>query len=95
MHYFQNFSFLVDRYQEMSSDHPTCFIFFLLSLIREIQCGQDTNGEASLVTQMVKNPPAMQETCVQCLGWEDSLEEGMTTSPFLPEESHGQKSLVG
>ena len=34
---------------------------------------------ASLVTQMVKNPPAMQETCVQCLGWEDSLEEGMAT----------------
>ena len=28
---------------------------------------------------MVKNPPAMQETWVQSLGWEDPLEEGMVT----------------
>ena len=28
---------------------------------------------------MVKNPPAMRETWVQSLGWEDPLEEGMTT----------------
>jgi len=28
---------------------------------------------------MVKNPPAMQETCVQSLGWEDPLEEGRAT----------------
>ena len=32
---------------------------------------------ASLVAQTVKNPPAMQETWVQSLGWEDLLEEGM------------------
>ena len=34
---------------------------------------------AFLVAQMVKNLPAMQETWVQSLGWEDSLEEVMTT----------------
>ena len=34
---------------------------------------------ASLVAQMVKNPPAMRETWVQSLGWEDPLEEGMAT----------------
>ena len=34
---------------------------------------------ASLVAQVVKNPPAMQETPVQFLGWEDPLEEGMAT----------------
>jgi len=28
---------------------------------------------------MVKNPPAMQETQVQSLGWEDPLKKGMTT----------------
>ena len=28
---------------------------------------------------MVKNPPAMQETWVRFLGWEDALEEGMAT----------------
>ena len=32
---------------------------------------------ASLVAQTVKNLPAMQETWVQSLGWEDPLEEGM------------------
>ena len=34
---------------------------------------------ASLVAQMLKNPPAMQETWVQSLGWEDPLEEDMAT----------------
>ena len=29
------------------------------------------------VAQTVKNLPAMQETCVRSLGWEDPLEEGM------------------
>ena len=32
--------------------------------------------EASLIAQLVKNPPAMQETLVQFLGWEDPLEKG-------------------
>ena len=31
---------------------------------------------ASLVAQMVKNPPAMGETWVRSLGWEDPLEKG-------------------
>jgi len=31
------------------------------------------------MTQMVKNLPVMQETQVQSLGWEDSLEKGMAT----------------
>ena len=34
---------------------------------------------ASLVGQLVKNPPAMQETWVQPLGWEDPLEKGKAT----------------
>ena len=29
------------------------------------------------MARMVKNPPAMQETWVQSLGWEDPLEKGM------------------
>ena len=32
--------------------------------------------ESSLIGQLVKNPPAMQETPVQLLGWEDPLEKG-------------------
>ena len=34
---------------------------------------------ASLVAQMVKNPPALQETWVRSLGWEDPLKEGRAT----------------
>ena len=33
----------------------------------------------SLVLQLVKNPPAMLETWVRSLGWEDLLEKGKTT----------------
>ena len=41
---------------------------------------------ASQVAQMVKNLPAMQEmqdTCLQPLGWEDPLEEGITTQSSI------------
>ena len=34
---------------------------------------------ASLVAQLVKNPPAMWETCARSLGWEDPLEKGKAT----------------
>ena len=34
---------------------------------------------ASLVAQLVKNPPAGQETWVRSLGWEDPLEKGKAT----------------
>ena len=33
----------------------------------------------SLVAQLVKNPPAMRETWVRSLDWEDPLEKGMAT----------------
>ena len=34
---------------------------------------------ASVVAQLVKHPPAMQETWVGSLGWEEPLEKGKTT----------------
>ena len=34
---------------------------------------------AYLVAQLIKNPPVMQETPVQFLGWEDLLEKGKAT----------------
>ena len=36
-------------------------------------------GWASLVAQLVKNPPVMRNTWVRSLGWEDPLEECMAT----------------
>ena len=45
---------------------------------------------ASLVAQLVKNPPAMWETWVQSLGWEDPLEKGKLPTPvFWAGEFHG------
>ena len=38
---------------------------------------------ASLVAQLVKNPPAMRETWVRSLGWDDPLEMGMATQSQL------------
>ena len=45
-----------------------CFVLFFQYLY--------TSKRASLIAQLVKNPPAMHETPVQFLGLEDPLEEG-------------------
>ena len=62
------------------------------------------------MAQLVKNLPAVWETWVQSLGWEDPLEKGKATHSsilawrrrkwqptpvFLPGKVHGQRSLVG
>ena len=60
----------------------------IMSLLSRVQ--------ASLVAQMVKNPPAMQETCVWSLGWDNPLKYEMTThSNILAWRIHGQRSLAG
>ena len=56
---------------------------------------------ASLVAQLVKNPPATQETWVPSLGWEDPLEKGKATHSsilawrILWTEVHEQRNLAG
>ena len=40
-------------------------------------------SRVSLVAQMVKNPPVMQENWVQSLGWDDPLEKGMATTSSI------------
>ena len=48
------------------------------------------------MAQWLKHLPAMQETQVRSLGWEDPLEKEMAThSSILAWRSHGQRSLVG
>ena len=49
----------------------SCWVLYLLK--------NPTSISHSLVAQLVKNPPAMRETWVQSLGWEDPLEEGKAT----------------
>ena len=50
---------------------------------------------ASPVAWTVKNPPALQETRVRSLGWEDPLEEGNPLQYSCLENPHGQRSLAG
>ena len=49
--------------------------------------------QSSLVAQRIKYLPAMQETWVQSLGWEDPLEKGMATVSSILV--HGQRRLAG
>ena len=50
----------------------------------------------SLVVQMVKHMPTMQETQVRSLGQEDPWRRKWQPTPvFLPGESHGWRNLVG
>ena len=57
---------------------------------------------SSLVAQMVKNPPAMRETWVRSLGWEDPLEKGMATHssilawriPWIHARGEGERVLA-
>ena len=50
---------------------------------------------ASFVAQLVKNLPAMWETWVWSLGWEDPLEKGLPAPVFWPGEFHGMYSPWG
>ena len=51
---------------------------------------------ASLVAQVVKNPPATQETQVQSLDWVDPwIRKHLPVPVFLPGEFHGYGCLVG
>ena len=55
---------------------------------------QGWSDMALLVVQLVKNVPAMQETWVRFLGWEDPLEKEMAThSSILAWKAQGQRSL--
>ena len=50
-------------------------LHYLLTILIE---SYHANLQASLVAQLVKNLPAMRQTWVGSLGWEDPLEKGMT-----------------
>ena len=52
---------------------------FLLKVGHDILGSRNELRWASLIAQLVKNPPAVRETWVQSLGWQEPLEEGMET----------------
>ena len=50
---------------------------------------------SSLVAQMVKNLPAMWETWVEFVGWEDPLEEGLPPTPWrIPMDRGAWRPIV-
>ena len=56
----------------------------------------ETINKGSLVAQMVKDLPAMQEIQVRSLGWKIPWRREWHPTPvFLPGEFHGQRSLAG
>ena len=64
---------LESEYHRLEALKPQMFVFACSGGKSKIRV------QASLVAQLVKNLPAMQETPVQSLGWEDTLEKGTAT----------------
>ena len=54
-------------------------VISLIALLGTYALGWQKSVWASLVTQLVKNTPAIQKTWVRSLDWEDPLEKGMAT----------------
>ena len=57
-------------------DHLTC-------LLRNLHVGQEATVRTWTGSKLVKNLPAMQETQVRFLGWEDLLEKEMATHSHI------------
>ena len=73
-------------------------LVLILFFIVFIQSSKDllSSSKRPNVAQMEKNLPAMQETWVWSLGWEDPWRRKWQPTPvFLPGEFHGQRSLAG
>ena len=58
------------------TEHTHAEFYFCVSNVHICSFLYFTSCWASLIAQLVKNLPAMQETLVQFLGQEDPLEEG-------------------
>ena len=64
--------------------------------VKQLSMHAQLTYRASLVAQMVKNLPAMQETQVRSLGWVDPrIRKCLPIPVFLPGEFHGCGCLVG
>ena len=68
-------NFLCDEEYQTNHGFSTLKVFYILILY---YCYNFllTLTHTILIAQLVKNPPAMQETPVRFLGWEDPLEKG-------------------
>ena len=76
--------------------HPHCQ-GMSLKMLRKLRCRKGKGfgrgvGTASLVAQLVKNLPTVQETWVRFLGWEDLLEDGNPLQHSCLENPPGQRA---
>ena len=79
----------------LGSWRPQTPINKLMDMVFGIFNSTDNVQGATLVAQMVKNPP-VKRMWVQSLGWEDPLEKGLAThSSILAGEFYGQRRLAG
>ena len=63
--------------------------------LKDFPGGSDGKVSVYNVEDLGSIPRLMRETWIRSLGWEDSLEKEMATTPvLLPRKSHGQRSLV-
>ena len=87
------------RYRRRSfkdSSRPIVLVVWSTTLASLTQGGPVIKDvRASLVAQMVKILPAVQETQIPSLGWEDPLEKGMATHSSILAWRIPWKSLVG
>ena len=73
----------------VSSCIPTCNVrqsrhsTFSLAFVAVSVLDFALSSRASVVAQVLRNPPAMQKAWVLSLGWEDSLEKGMVTHSII------------
>ena len=74
----QKQSYLISLVDPYSNAFVSCVVKVYMRQARMFPCRtHKVNGRgSSLTAQLVKNPPAMQETPVQFLGQEDLLEKG-------------------
>ena len=75
--------FLLMHYSDTDSFPASLFYFLGPFWLHWGHLDNPWQSWASLVAQMVKNIPAIQETQVQSFGWGDPLEKGMTIHPSI------------
>ena len=74
------FPVLLDKYPEVEFlGHMIILFFNFFNKCQTVLCNIYTISWTCLVAQLVKDPPAVWETWVQSLGWEDPLEKGTAT----------------
>ena len=85
---FQPFSILFPSFYSCIQGYWTFFLYVPISKVLKfnyillhpcLELVTFSFNKSSLIAQLVKDPPAIQETWVLSLGWEDPLKKGMST----------------